>query len=278
VFRKRIESLSKKHRSLLCVGLDPELAKIKAYGYEDIYSFNKAIVDSTADLVCAYKPQVAYYSSIGEEKVLGKTIEYIRDTYPEIPIILDAKRGDIGSTAKHYAVEAFERYGVDAVTVNPYLGLEALQPFLEYKDHGVIVLCKTSNPGAGQFQDMVFEGKELFRHIADAVQATGNPNAMLVVGATYTADLRLLRAQYPALYFLVPGIGAQGGDLEAVLRAGLDKDRLGIIINTSRSVLYPTASHGDEQSHRQGVREHARQLQAIMSGYVSFSCFRARRL
>jgi orotidine-5'-phosphate decarboxylase len=268
VFRKRIEFLAKRNGSLLCVGLDPDPKKIEAYGYDDIFSFNKAIVDTTADLVCAFKPQVAYYSSLGEERILEKTIEYIRNTYPDVPIILDAKRGDIGPTSEQYAVEAFERYGVDAVTVNPYLGIEAIRPFLEYEDKGIIVLCKTSNPGAGQFQDLICEGKELFRHVADAVHATGNQNAMLVVGATYTADLRRLRAEYPTLCFLVPGIGAQGGDLEDVLKAGLDDNRLGIIVNASRSILYPDSPPSDTVRHQQAARKNAKQIQETMSRYV----------
>ncbi len=229
--------------TLLCVGLDPDPARLPpalAAAQHPLFEFGRAIVDATADLVCAFKPQIAYYAAARAEDQLEMTIAHVRRHYPDIPVILDAKRGDIGSTAAMYAREAFERYQADAVTVNPYLGFEALAPFLDYRDKGVIVLCRTSNPGAREVQDMVSGGRKLYQLIAEkaAREWNANDNVLLVVGATYPAELAQVRAIVGEIPILVPGVGAQGGDVAAVLANGATADGAGLIISSSRAVLY----------------------------------------
>lgn len=229
--------------SLLCVGLDPDITKLPASvrsAPKPIFEFNKAIIDATADTVCAYKPQIAYYAACGAEDQLAMTIDYIRTRCPNIVVILDAKRGDIGSTAEMYAKEAFDRYNADAVTVNPYLGGDTLEPFLKRADKGVIILCRTSNPGAADIQDLVDNGEKIYIKVAKmAVQKwNGNNNVTLVVGATYPRELGEIRRLAPDMPLLVPGVGAQGGDVEAVLKNGKTADGAGLIINSSRAILY----------------------------------------
>jgi orotidine-5'-phosphate decarboxylase len=229
--------------SLLCVGLDPDPAKIPADIRRDsapLFAFNRHIVDATHDLAAAYKPQIAFYSALGAEGELKSSIEYIRERAPQALIILDAKRNDIGNTAQAYAVEAFERYGADAVTVNPYMGEDSVRPFLARADRGAILLCRTSNPGARDFQDLISDGLPLYRWVASraANQWNGHRNLMLVVGATYPEEMAALRAAHPQIVFLVPGIGAQGGDLGATLAAGLDSQGTGLLINSSRGIIY----------------------------------------
>ncbi|MDB9823308.1 orotidine-5'-phosphate decarboxylase [Deltaproteobacteria bacterium] len=242
-FIKVIEAAWENRNTLLCVGLDtdpnqipPHLKKMDA----PIFEFNKAIVDSTADLVCAYKPQIAYYSASGTEQELEMTIEYVHRNYPEIPVILDAKRGDIGSTANMYAIEAFDRYGADAVTVNPYMGSDTLEPFLNHKEKGIIILCRTSNPGAREIQDLESKGKKIYRIIAE--KASGewnyNDNVLLVVGATYPEEVGEIRSISGEMPFLVPGIGAQGGDVEKTVKNGRSRNGAGMIINSSRGIIY----------------------------------------
>jgi orotidine-5'-phosphate decarboxylase len=232
--------------SLVCVGLDPELERFPegiASQPSPIFQFNRAIIDATADLVCAYKPQFAHYAAYEAEDQLERTIEYVHQRYPGIPVILDAKRGDVGHTAKRYAIEAFERYSADAVTVNPYLGLDSVEPFLEYESKGVLVLCRTSNPGARDLQDLSVSGRKLYEVVAAEVARhwNGRGNCGLVVGATYPRELAEVRALAGSIPFLVPGVGAQGGDAEQVVTQGQTEEGTGLIVSSSRAVLYASS-------------------------------------
>jgi orotidine-5'-phosphate decarboxylase len=216
-FIDRLERSWARSDSLLCVGLDPEIERFPrqiAAHASPIFQFNKAIIDATADLVCAFKPQFAHYAAYEAEDQLQRTIEYIHTAYPQIPVILDAKRGDVGNTAERYAIEAFERYEADAVTVNPYLGADSLEPFLKRADRGVIVLCRTSNPGARDLQDLPVDaaGRRLYHVVAELAAREWNVrgNCLLVVGATYPQELAEVRALVGTMPLLVPGVGAQG--------------------------------------------------------------------
>jgi orotidine-5'-phosphate decarboxylase len=247
--------------TLLCVGLDPDPARLPKHLSDadyPMFEFGRAIVDATADLVCAFKPQIAYYAAARAEDQLEMTIAHIRTHYPAIPVILDAKRGDIGSTAGMYAREAFERYQADAVTVNPYLGFDALAPFLEFSDKGVIVLCRTSNPGARDVQDIESKGRKLYQIIAEKAARDWNAkgNVLLVVGATYPGELAEIRASVGDMPILVPGVGAQGGDVAAVVANGATADGTGLIISTSRAVLYA----GSGADYAQAARSAAQKL------------------
>jgi orotidine-5'-phosphate decarboxylase len=241
-----IESLAaawKKNNSLLCVGLDPDPAKFPAHlkGRPDaVFEFCKAIVDATADLVCCFKPQIAYFASNRAEDQLQALIAHIHSAHPDIPVILDAKRGDIGSTAEQYAVEAFERYGADALTVNPYMGKDSIEPYLAYPDKGVILLCRTSNPGGSDLQFLDVGGKKLYEHVADIIARDWNTTGQcaLVLGATFPGEIARVREIVGEMPLLVPGIGAQGGDVEATLKAGKTVTGTGLIINNSRAILY----------------------------------------
>jgi orotidine-5'-phosphate decarboxylase len=237
------------------VGLDPEPARFPArFGGDPdaVFAFCRDIVDATAEHVCCFKPQVAHFAALGAEGALERLIAHIHAAHPGIPVILDSKRGDIGSTAQRYAVEAFERYGADAVTANPYLGRDSVQPFLDRADRGVVILCRTSNPGASDLQDLVVSAdaggaaRPLYQHVAETVARdwNGNGNCMLVVGATWPEQLRELRGIVGDLPFLVPGVGAQGGDAEAVVRNARTADGTGLVVSSSRAVLY--ASPGDD--------------------------------
>jgi len=253
-FLDRVEAAMQRNNSLLCVGLDPSPKRLPAAVQglaTPIFAFNKAIIDATADLVCAYKPQAAYYHACGAEDELALTIDYIRTQYSHIPVILDAKRGDIGSTASEYAVEAFERYQADAVTVNPYMGVDTIEPFTRFTDKGVVVLCRTSNPGAAAIQNLVVqqgdgESAMLYEVIARMCQAqwNSNNNVLLVVGATNPEELKRIRAITGEMTFLVPGLGAQGGDVAATVKNGLNEAGKGIIVNSSRGIIY--ASSGED--------------------------------
>jgi len=249
-FTNKLNAAWKSSNSLVCVGLDPEPKKFPDR-FRDapggIFEFNKAIVDATRDLVCAYKPQFAHYAAHGAENQLEHTIDYIKATAPHAIVILDSKRGDIGSTAEQYAQEAFERYGADAVTVNPYLGRDSVEPFLKHADKGVIIFCRTSNPGAKDLQDLnVGPGKKLYQHVAQVVAKEWNTagNCMIVVGATYPEELADIRKHTGDLPFLVPGVGAQGGDVAKVMAAGKTAAGTGLVISSSRAILY--ASSGDD--------------------------------
>ena len=233
--------------SLVCVGLDPEPAKFPARFANDpdaVFNFCRAIVDATAQYVCCFKPQIAHFAAIGAEDALGRLITHIHATHPGIPVILDAKRGDIGSTAQHYAAEAFERYRADAVTANPYLGHDSLQPFLDFADRGVVILCRTSNPGAADLQDLDVGGRPLYQRVAETVARdwNGHGNCALVVGATWPTQLRAVRAIVGDMPLLVPGVGAQGGDVEAVVTHAKTADGTGLVVSSSRAIL--SASNG----------------------------------
>jgi orotidine-5'-phosphate decarboxylase len=253
-FMQSLHQSWQRNDSLVCVGLDPEPAKFPAHLREQpdaVYAFCRAIVDATADLVCAYKPQIAHFAALRAEDALERLIAHIHDAHPGIPVILDAKRGDIGSTARHYAAEAFERYQADAVTLNPYLGRDSIQPFLDRADKGVILLCHTSNPGAADLQDLLVEGTDgqripLYQHLARTIARDWNAhgNCALVTGATWPEQLAQVRALVGDMPLLVPGIGAQGGDVEAVLRHGRTADGTGLMISSSRAILY--AGHGED--------------------------------
>jgi orotidine-5'-phosphate decarboxylase len=209
----------------VCVGLDSA-----------DFTLNKKVVDDTFELVCAYKPNAAFY----KEAQLQKTVSYIKENYPDIPIILDAKRGDIGPYNKGYVNSTFDIMGFDAITLHPYLGKESLKPFLDRRDKVCIIVCHTSNPGAGELQDFIVEGVPLWQRVAQKVVSewNENKNCMLVVGATYPEEMKKIRNLTGDITFLVPGIGAQGGDLEAVMKAGLNSEHLGLIINSSRGIIF----------------------------------------
>ncbi|HLW24250.1 MAG TPA: orotidine-5'-phosphate decarboxylase [Steroidobacteraceae bacterium] len=249
-FADRLRRAHRARDSLLCVGLDPQLEQLPEELRREAQPFlalTRRVVDATHDLVAAYKPQIAFFSALGKEQELLASIRYIRDRAPEALIILDAKRGDIGNTAQAYAREAFERYGADAVTVNPYMGEDAVLPFLTRPERGAAVLCRTSNPGARDFQDLTIDGQPLYRHVAARAAGSWNGagNLMLVVGATFPREMAELRAAHPQLWFLVPGIGAQGGDLDATLAAGLDGAGAGLLINSARALIYAGGARGD---------------------------------
>ncbi len=252
--------------SLLCVGLDPDPGRFPAHlaGQDDaIFQFCSAIVDATADLVCSYKPQIAYFAAHRAEDQLERLIAHIHQRHPGLPVILDAKRGDIGSTAQMYAVEAFERFGADAVTVNPYLGRDSIEPFLAYHDRGVILLCRTSNPGGSDLQSLRVEGgqgsEQLFERVARLVADEWNEHGQcaLVVGATFPGEIARVRQIVGDLPLLVPGIGAQGGDIEATVKAGRSAAGTGLMINSSRAILYAGTGVGGgfAEAARQAARE-----------------------
>ena len=234
------------HDSLLCVGLDPDPARFPPSlrdAPDGILRFCTAIVDATADLVCCFKPQIAYFASRRAEDQLEALIGHIHTRHPGLPVILDAKRGDIGSTATHYAREAFERYGADAVTVNPYMGRDSVEPYLEWSDKGVILLCRTSNPGGADLQALDVGGEALFERVARlaATEWGVGDNCALVVGATWPRELARVREIAPNVPLLVPGIGAQGGDIDATVAAGADAEGRGLMLNSSRAILYASS-------------------------------------
>ncbi|MCD9124055.1 orotidine-5'-phosphate decarboxylase [Cupriavidus sp. UGS-1] len=242
-FTEQLTQAWRRNDSLLCVGLDPDPGKLPlsltgAGGA--IFSFCREIVDATADLVCAFKPQIAYFASQRAEDQLEQLIHYIHDAHPGIPVILDAKRGDIGSTAQHYAIEAFERYQADAVTVSPYMGFDSVEPYLAYPERGVIVLCRTSNPGGSDVQFLQVAGKPIYQLVAEQAAARWNTTGQmgLVVGATFPNEIAKVRELVGDMPLLIPGIGAQGGDIEATVKAGRSADGTGMMINSSRAILY----------------------------------------
>ena len=261
-FYQRLNAAWDRSDSMLCVGLDPDVSRFPTSmrgSVDAIEDFCKAIVDATGDLVCAFKPQIAYFAAVGAEKQLENVCEYIRAKFPDVVLILDAKRGDIGDTAALYAREAFSRYGADAVTVNPYLGTDSLEPFLTTPGKGTIVLCRTSNAGSSEFQSLEVDGEPVYLRVARTAAAKWSSigECALVVGATYPEELARVRAIVGDMPILVPGIGAQGGDINAVVRAGATSprsaatsqadtpqattpaaSRRGLIINSSRAILY----------------------------------------
>ncbi len=250
-FKSKLLEITKKNNSLVCVGLDSDLGKLPSH-LKDLkdnqYKFNQAIINATFDLVCAYKPNSAFYEAGGVEGIsqLKFTMDYLKEKYPDVPVILDAKRADIGNTNEGYAKFAYDFLGADAITVHPYLGKEALKPFLDRADKGVIVLCRTSNPGAGELQDLKIENKPLYRIIAQNVADAWNYNGNcgLVVSASYPIELEIVRHMVGDMPILIPGVGAQGGDVEKTVKAGVDKDGMNAIINSSRGIIF--ASNGED--------------------------------
>jgi orotidine-5'-phosphate decarboxylase len=253
-----IEKLRKRWQqadSLVCVGLDPDPAKFPdafpgdghVDGNEALFAFCRDIADATAEFACAFKPQIAYFAAHdGGEAALRKLIAYIAAVHPDVPLILDAKRGDIGSTAERYAVEAFDRYGADAVTLNPYMGRDSAAPFLQREDRGCVFLCHTSNAGARDFQELDVGGEPLYQRIARTIANEWNAdgNCALVVGATFPGELKVIRGIVGDMPLLIPGVGAQGGDVEAVVANGCTSDGTGLLVSSSRAILY--AGSGDD--------------------------------
>ena len=248
-FIDMLASAEGRNRSMLCVGLDPEPARFPGKFKNNanrIFDFCAAIVDATADLVIAFKPQIAYFAAHRAEEQLERLIRYMHQAAPLLPVILDAKRGDIGNTAEQYAIEAFERYGVDAVTLSPFMGFDSVAPYLKRHGKGAFLLCRTSNPGGDDFQNLrltSIEGQPLlYEHIARLAQGPWNLNGQLglVVGATYPAEIERVRALAPTLPLLIPGVGAQGGDAVATVKAGW-RSGAPIVVNSSRAILYASA-------------------------------------
>ena len=259
-FQEKLDNIVKQNKSLVCVGLDSDVTRLRQdFGEAKQFSFNKSIIEATADLVCSYKLNTAFYEAIGHEGInaLKDTCDYLVEKYPEIPIIIDAKRADIGNTNKGYVQFVFTYLGADAITVHPYLGEEAIRPFLDCKDKGVIVLCRTSNSGAGEFQDLKVSGKSLYKIVAENVSNKWNinKNCILVVGATYPAELKEVRKIVGDMTLLVPGIGAQGGDLEATLKAGLNSKKQGLIINSSRGIIFAENPRDEAMKLKNAINE-----------------------
>jgi orotidine-5'-phosphate decarboxylase len=302
-FQQQLDAAIENNNSLLCVGLDPVLGKLPQHLQKTefpFFTFNKALIDATHDLVCAYKPNSAFYEALGEKGIgeLKKTCDYIKTQYPEIPIILDAKRGDIGSTNAGYVSYCFDYLHVDAVTLQPYLGREALNPFLQHKEKGLIILCKTSNPGSGEFQSLpvILNASEesysterdpstslrfpdpglpspkgraqddrLYKIIAKNVAKhwNTNQNCFLVVGATYPEELAEVRKIVGDMTLLVPGLGSQGGEVGPMMEAGLNSKKKGMIINSSREVIYA----GDGEDFAEKLRDKSQQLRDTINRY-----------
>lgn len=271
-FISKLSAAWEAHNSLLCVGLDPDTAKFPE-DLQDrpdaIFAFCKTIIDATADIACAFKPQIAYFAALGAEDQLQAICAYLREKYPLTPIVLDAKRGDIGATAEQYAREAFERYGADAVTVNPYMGADSIAPYLEWKDRGAIILCRTSNPGGSDLQFMNVDGKPLYQHVARLVAEKWNTNGQcgLVVGATFPAELAQVREIVGDMPLLVPGIGAQGGDVQATVEAGRAANGAGMMINSSRAILYARPNEKAGEDFAQAARRVALATRDGINGF-----------
>ncbi len=267
-FIEMLQDAQRRNGSMLCVGLDPEPARFPAGLKGDsgkIYDFCARIVDTTADLVIAFKPQIAYFAAHRAEGQLEQLMEHLRRNAPHVPVILDAKRGDIGSTAEQYAKEAFERYGADAVTLSPFMGFDSVQPYLKYPGKGAFLLCRTSNPGGDDFQNQRLASVPgqplLYEHVAQLAQGSWNLNGQLglVVGATYPAEIERVRQLAPTLPLLIPGIGAQGGDAVATVKAGW-RAEAPIVVNSSRAILYAS----DAESFAQDARREARRTRDLL--------------
>ena len=275
-FNDQLQHAQKINHSLVCVGLDPDLNKLPASCLakeKPILDFNKSIIDACADLVCAFKPQIAYYAAEAAEDQLEASILHIKENHAQIPVILDAKRGDIGATAKQYAREAFERYQADALTVNPYMGFDTIEPYLEYSDKGVIILCHTSNPGAALLQEKAVSGEGflLFEYVASEAKKLYDQGAQvsLVVGATVPNELKMVRDIVGDMPLLVPGLGAQGGDMQATLEKGLGKEDPALILNNSRAIIF--AGHDDNyaKASRQACDLMRNQINTFMNDLTS---------
>ena len=267
-FTQMLAAAWRKNDSLLCVGLDPDPAKFPAHlkGRDDaIFEFCRTIVDATADLVCSFKPQIAYFAARRAEDQLEALIAHIREKHPGMPVILDAKRGDIGSTAEQYAIEAFERFKADGVTVNPYMGRDSVEPYLAYLDKGVILLCRTSNAGGSDLQFLDVGGEKLYERVARLAASEWNSTGQiaLVVGATFPAEIARVREIVGDMPLLVPGIGAQGGDIKATVEAGRTGDATGLMINSSRAILYA----GKDENFHIAARAAAQETRAAINRY-----------
>jgi len=261
-FIEKLTKASQKNKSLLCIGLDPDPERMP--DKVSIFEFNKAIVEATADLVCAYKLNLAFYEALGNEGLdaLKQTVNCIPD---EIPAIGDAKRGDIGNTARAYARSIFDNFNFDATTVNPYLGFDSVEPFIQYRERGVFILCRTSNAGAGDFQDLHAELDGSYRPLFEIValkvsQWNKYGNLGLVIGATYPEELKLIRQSHPDMPLLIPGIGAQGGDLASAVRYGVDSRGERAIINSSRQIIYASPGKDFAQAARRAATELREQI------------------
>ena len=266
LFTEQLAHAWSSQESMLCVGLDPDPkqfpASIKGKGGA-ILAFCREIVDATADLVCAFKPQIAYFAAHGAEDQLAQLIDHIHRQHPQVPVILDSKRGDIGSTAQQYAIEAFDRYQADAVTVNPYMGFDSIEPYLKYANKGVIVLCRTSNPGGSDLQFLEVNEKGhtdkelLYQRVARLASGQWNKTGQLglVVGATFPEEIAKVREIVGEMPLLIPGIGAQGGDIPATVQAGTiaNAPGTGMIINSSRAILYASQDGNFADAARQAA-------------------------
>lgn len=267
--QQKLDAIIIQHHSMLCVGLDPVIEKLperfRAID-EPLFEFNKHIIDATADYVCAFKSNSAFYEGFGASGIqqLKKTFDYIRSEYPQIVTILDAKRGDIGNTNRGYVQYAFEYLQADSITLQPYFGGESLLPFLEYENKGCIVMCKNSNPDSKEFQDLKVDGNELYKIIAQNFTTRWNmrKNVMLVVGATYPQELKAVREIVGDMTLLVPGVGAQGGSLKQVLEYGMNSSGKGLIISSSRDILYASS---DNNSFNKHARLKAKKLVDLMN-------------
>ncbi|OGD87609.1 orotidine 5'-phosphate decarboxylase [Candidatus Curtissbacteria bacterium RIFCSPHIGHO2_01_FULL_41_11] len=239
-FKSKLEKISQKNNSLLCVGLDPDPENLS--GAIDQFEFNKKVVDETAEFVCCYKPQIAFYGAAGLKgfENLKKTIDYIHKNYSPIPVLLDGKRADIGHTSEMYTKEVFDFYEADAVTVIPYCGFDSIEPFFQRRGKGIFVICRTSNQGANDFQDLKVGDEPLYFKVAQKIVEWNKkyPNVFLEIGATWPGEIGILRKLAPNMPFLIAGIGAQGGDLEGTLKNGLTKEKKGLIISSSRGIIY----------------------------------------
>lgn len=267
---EKIKNIIAKNNSLVCVGLDSEVGKIPTHlknSQFPQFEFNKTIIDATADLVCAFKPNTAFYEARGEQgiKELKMTCDYIKKKFPEIMVILDAKRADIGNTNNGYVTFAFDYLQADMITLHPYLGQEALAPFLDRTDKGSVILCRTSNLGSGEFQNLRINNKNLFEIVAEKIinEWNTNNNCLLVIGATYPDEMELIRSKTDTMFFLVPGIGAQGGDLEKTLASGLNSQKSGLIINSSRGIIFAD----NTENFANKAREEAKKLKEKINKY-----------
>ncbi len=266
-FMEKLTDSVRRNKSLLCVGLDVDPERMP--DNTGVFEFNKAIVDATYDLVCAYKPNLAFYEALGNEglEALKRTVEYIPDN---IPVIADAKRNDIGNTARAYASAIFNHFKFDATTVNPYLGFDSLEPFFEHRDKGIFILCRTSNAGAVDFQSLNCEFENEHRPLFEIVALKASQwnkygNIGLVIGATYPEELKIIRQNHPDILFLIPGIGTQGGDLSLTIKYGVDTQGEGAIINSSRQIIY--ASKGKDFT--KAARNAALELRNEINRYLS---------
>ena len=270
-FLQRLSARWSGQRTLLCIGLDPDPARLPAHlagRTGAIFEFCRDIVDATADLACAFKAQEAYFCANRAQDQLEQLIRHIHERYPAVPVIVDGKVGDIGPTAEQYAKEAFERYRADAVTLSPLMGFDSIEPFLQHPRHGAFLLCRTSNAGGSQLQMLDVGGERLFERIAHLAVTEWNVNGQLglVVGATYPKELARVRAIAAHLPLLVPGIGAQGGDIDATLRAGLDANGAGLVINSSRAILYAGSGESFASEARRAAMETRDRIEAARRG------------